>query len=218
MKITKLTQQQKNTNRINVFVDGKYRLSLDISQLTNLGIKIGSEYSESQLLGLENEAEFSKLYFRALEYCLMRTHSAKEVRDYLWRKTRPTRYRSKKTGQILEKPGVSEEIAKRVYDKLEFKNYINDEQFAGFWIENRNQKKGMSRRKIEMELMSKGVDRTIIEEYIGKSLRDDSTELLKIISKKRNKYPDDKKLMQYLVRQGFSYDDVAIALKPDNNN
>lgn len=218
MKITKLTQQQKNTNRINVFVDGKYRLSLDISQLTNLGIKIGSEYSESQLLGLENEAEFSKLYFRALEYCLMRPHSAKEVRDYLWRKTRPTRYRSKKTGQILEKPGVSEEIAKRVYDKLEFKNYINDEQFAGFWIENRNQKKGMSRRKIEMELMSKGVDRTIIEEYIGKSLRDDSTELLKIISKKRNKYPDDKKLMQYLVRQGFSYDDVAIALKPDNNN
>ncbi len=218
MKITKLTQQQKNTNRINVFVDGKYRLSLDISQLTNLGIKIGSEYSESQLLRLENEAEFSKLYFRALEYCLMRPHSAKEVRDYLWRKTRPTRYRSKKTGQILEKPGVSEEIAKRVYDKLEFKNYINDEQFAGFWIENRNQKKGMSRRKIEMELMSKGVDRTIIEEYIGKSLRDDSTELLKIISKKRNKYPDDKKLMQYLVRQGFSYDDVAIALKPDNNN
>jgi regulatory protein len=34
----------------------------------------------------------------------------------------------------------------------------------------------------------------------------------KIIAKKRSRYPDDKKLMQYLARQGFSYDDIKKAL------
>ncbi|OYW42535.1 hypothetical protein B7Z28_01460, partial [Candidatus Saccharibacteria bacterium 32-45-3] len=46
--------------------------------------------------------------------------------------------------------------------------------------------------------------------------REDSGELAKIIAKKQPRYPDRQKLMQYLVRQGFSYDDVARAL--DDNS
>ena len=90
MKITGLSAQQTNPNRINVFVDDKYRFSLEISQIASLGVRVGDEYSESELEQLEQESQFGKLYARALEYCLMRPHSAKEVRDYLWRKTQTT--------------------------------------------------------------------------------------------------------------------------------
>lgn len=212
MRITNLSVQQHNSNRVNVFVDGKYTFSLDVLQVVSLGVKVGREYDEQELMKLEQESQFSKLYSRALEYCLMRPHSAKEIKDYLWRKTRATRYRSKKTGEMKERPGVSQLLADRVYDRLLEKAYIDDEAFARYWVENRNQTKGMSRRKLEAELRAKGVTNNIIEHNLRDSSRNDNDEIQKIITKKRRRYPDDQKLMQYLVRQGFSFDDVKAAL------
>ncbi len=110
MKITGITAQQKDRDRVNVMVDGKYRFSLDILQVADLGIRMGKEYTDEELLELETESQFGKLYTRALEYSLMRPHSIREVRDYLYRKTRDS---LTKTGQIkkrcngtVNKPGV----------------------------------------------------------------------------------------------------------------
>ena len=215
MKITNLSTQQRDPNRINVFVDDKYRFSLDVSQVVSLGVKIGREYDEQELAELEQESQFGKLYGRALEYCLMRPHSAREVRDYLWRKTRATRHRSKKTGELKERPGVSQALVDRVYERLVEKAYIDDEKFTRYWVENRNQTKGMSRRKLEAELRAKGVANDIIERNLRDSLRNDTDELQKIIAKKRRRYPDEQKFMQYLARQGFSFDDIKTALRED---
>jgi len=215
MKITALTSQQKDPNRINVMVDGTYRFSLDISQVVSLGVKVGQEYSEKELTEIEGESQFGKLYARALEYCLMRPHSAREVRDYLWRKTRATKYKSRQTGEIKEREGYATELVERVFDKLVDKSYVDDESFARFWVENRNQTKGASRRKLEAELRAKGVSQEIIAQQLSESERTDDSELQKVIAKKRNKYQDEQKLMQYLARQGFSYDDIKQALSGD---
>ncbi|HSW91455.1 MAG TPA: RecX family transcriptional regulator [Candidatus Saccharimonadales bacterium] len=211
MKITGISAQQKDKNRINIMVDGKYRFSLDIFQYADLGIKVGQEYTDEELTVLETESQFGKAYTRALEYCLMRPHSSKEMRDYLYRKTRDTRT---KTGGV--KKGLPVEITHRVFDRLVEKNYINDEKFASYWIENRNMQKGVSRRKLQAELRSKGVDSSIIDRLLSESLRTDEDELQKIIAKKRARYPDDQKLMQYLTRQGFSYDDIKQALSVED--
>ena len=217
MKITNLSTQQRDPNRINVFVDDKYRFSLDVSQVVSLGVKIGREYDEQELAELEQESQFGKLYGRALEYCLMRPHSAREVRDYLWRKTRATRHRSKKTGELKERPGVSQVLVDRVYERLVEKAYIDDEKFTRYWVENRNQTKGMSQRKLEAELRAKGVANDIIERNLRDSLRNDTDELQKIIAKKRRRYPDEQKFMQYLACQGFSFDDIKTALREDGD-
>jgi regulatory protein len=211
MKITGISAQQKDKNRINIMVDGKYRFSLDIFQYADFGIKVGQEYTDDELIVLETESQFGKAYTRALEYCLMRPHSSKEMRDYLYRKTRDTRT---KTGGI--KKGLPVEITHRVFDRLVEKNYINDEAFASYWIENRNMQKGASRRKLQAELRSKGVDSSIIDRLLSESSRTDEDELQKIIAKKRARYPDDQKLMQYLARQGFSYDDIKQALSVED--
>lgn len=211
MKITDISLQAKNNDRVNVSIDGQYRFSLDIFQVGELGLKVGKEYSENELVEIETESQFGKLYSRALEYTMLRPHSAKEVRDYLWRKTRTTKYKSKQ-GDIKERAGVSQEIADRVHSRLVEKGYINDEKFARYWVENRNQTKGVSRRKLISELRSKGVQQEIIEKYLAESERNDRDELQKVIMKKRSKYPDEQKLMQYLARQGYSYDDIKAAL------
>jgi regulatory protein len=208
MKITAISVQARDKDRVNVAVDGKYRLSLDILQLGDLGIKIGNEYTEDEMMALEEESQFGKLYGRAFEYALMRPRSQREVKDYLYRKTRDTRT---KLGAV--KKGVSVQLTERVLERLVQKGYIDDEKFAAFWIENRNQRKGTSMRKLSAELSAKGVDRTIIERLLQETDREDTNELQKIIAKKRSRYDDEQKFMAYLARQGFSYDDIKEALR-----
>lgn len=211
MKITGITAQQKDKNRVNVMVDGKYRFSLDIFQVADLGIRVGKEYTDEELTELETESLFGKAYARALEYCLMRPHSAKEVRDYLYRKTRDTRT---KKGEV--KKGLPVEITMRVYDRLMEKGYIDDEKFTRYWVENRSVTKGASRRKLMNELRAKGVEPSLIERHLAQSSRSDEEELQKIIAKKRSRYPDEQKLMQYLARQGFGYDDIRRAISNED--
>ncbi|HET8690194.1 MAG TPA: RecX family transcriptional regulator [Candidatus Saccharimonadales bacterium] len=212
MKITAITAQVANRDRVNVSIDGKYKLSLDILQVTELGVKVGRELDEAELAELEQESQFGKLYTRALEYCMMRPHSVKEVRDYLYRKTLARRYKSKKTGEIKDQAGVSQSIANRVLDRLVEKGYLNDEDFTRYWLENRSLTKGASRRKLVAELRTKGVDGAIINQQLATSDRQDSQEIQKIIAKKARRYTDQQKLVAYLARQGFSYEDIQRAL------
>ena len=53
------------------------------------------------------------------------------------------------------------------------------------------------------ELIKKGVEANVIEEVLD--VRDDEAEIKKMIERKRARYDDDK-LVQYLCRQGFSYE------------
>lgn len=207
MKITSISIQVKNPNRVNVNVDGKYRFSLDISQVGDLGLKVGREFSEQELTELETESKFGKLYARALDYVMMRPHSGREVKDYLYRKTLSTR---DKKGEKRE--GYSPALTERVYNRLLEKGYINDDKFARWWVENRNVTKGSSMRRLTAELRAKGVASEVIELVVNEVGRSDEDELAKVILKKRARYPDDQKFMQYLARQGFNYDDIKTAL------
>ena len=211
MKITDISLQARNNNRVNVSIDGVYSFSLDIAQVTDLNLKVGCELSDGELEELQEESQFGKLYMRALEYCLRRPHSVKEVRDYLWRKTQPV-LRKRQTG--MNNPVVySERVASRVLRKLQQKAYVDDEAFARWWVENRQLSKGVSRRKLTAELRSKGVHADIIAQTLEKTDRTDEQELRKVIAKKHRRYAGDRqKFVQYLVRQGFSYDGVVSTL------
>lgn len=208
MKITKLSTQARDKNRVNVFVDGKYRFSLDVLQVGDLGLKTNVDYTEQEIAKFEEEGQFGKVYTRALEYALTRPRSQREMRDYLYRKTRDTR-----TQKGAVKKGVPPQLTERVFERLVAKGYLNDEAFARFWVENRQVRKGISRRKLEAELQAKGVERSIIEQVVGTSERSDAAELEKIIAKKARLYSDPQKLMAYLARQGFRYDDITAALE-----
>lgn len=208
MKITSISVQARNKSRVNVSVDGRYRFSLEIQQVAELGLRIGAEFSDEELIALEEESKFGKVYVRALEYCMVRPRSRRELGDYLYRKTRSKRG---KDGQVL--PGITPELAERVRSRLDAKGYLDDERFARFWVENRNVRKGSSMRKLQSELSAKGVESSIIQAVIGESERSDSEEIDKIIVKKAKRYDDRNKLIAYLARQGFSYDEITSGLR-----
>lgn len=212
MKITAISLQAKNKNRVNVSVDGAYRFSLDVFQVGELGIKIGQEYSEDELVALEQESQFGKLYARAIDYCLARPHSEKEVQDYLYKKTLPRMVKNRRTGELTQRPGVASEVTVRVRERLLEKGYIDDERFTRWWIENRKLRTGASRRTLTAELRQKGIAASLIEAVLAESSRSDEDELAKVIAKKQARYPDQKKFIAYLLRQGFSYDAICAQL------
>ena len=216
LTITDLKQGVKNPNRVNVFVNSKYAFSLDVAQVVELGVKVGLEISEAKLAELKKASEFGKLYQRTLEWVLMRPRSRKEVRDYLLRRkikksssdalALARRYgeRGAPFAPVVAK-GSSEDLfdfSEEIISRLVLKGYVDDRKFAEYYVENRFVKKGVSQKRLKMELMKKGIDKDIIEEVILG--RNDEEEIDKIIAKKRDRY-DDEKLISYLCRQGFSY-------------
>lgn len=228
LKITDIRPAVKHDNRVNVFVNEKYAFSLDIVQVVELKIKVGQEITAEKLTEYKNASEFGKAYQRALEWVLVRPRSVQEIKDYLRRRERTNELKSLRAewrraneadvdgaadntgGQsgrrrasrsAQEKPDFSEEIVGR----LAKKGYVDDRKFAEFYVENRLVKKGVSARRLEMELIKKGISREIVTEVLGGAERSDEAEIKKIIARKRAKYTDDK-LVQYLCRQGFSYE------------
>lgn len=213
--ITNLKQGIRNPNRVNVFINSKYAFSLDVSQVVDLKLKVGSEISEEELAEYKKASEFGKLYQRTLEWVLVRPRSEREVRDYITRKLRmsisetlgPARRYGRTGAQSLlvsrESSSIDiSELSNDIISRFVSKGYIDDAKFAQYYVENRFVKKGISRKRLELELIKKGISREIIDEVLD--MRNDEEEILKIIAKKRAKY-DDEKLIAYLCRQGFSY-------------
>ena len=188
MEVTDLRQGVKNPNRVNVFIDGKFAFSLDMTQIVDYRLKVGQMLTEEELMECKRASEFGKLYQRALEWVLMRPRSERELNDYLYKK-------------IYEKK-LDKNYIKTIFERLKEKGYVDDRKFAKYWVENRFVKKGISQKRLRMELIKKGVAKEIIEEVLDG--RNDEEEIDKIITKKRTKY-DDEKLINYLCRQGFSY-------------
>ena len=211
-RVTDIKEAVRDHNRVNVYIDDKYYCSLDISQVVDLGIKIGRKLNSEQLEDIKRASEFGKFYARALEYVLMRPHSIKEIRDYLKRKTlsKKIRVKNRKTGEYQTKvqEGCDPSLVPLVLKRLEERGYLDDYRFAELWVENRSIKKGISPKKLRNELARKGIGQSIIEEVLQKSSRDERDELRKVITRKANRYADRQKLIQYLVRQGFNYSDV----------
>lgn len=215
MEVTKLSSQIKNPDRINIFLNNKYEFSLDISQVIDLAVKPGNIYSDEEVVVLRREGEFSKYYTKAMVYSLARPRSTREISDYLYRQTRTKTYLVK--GERRERIGMAPELSQRIVNKLIEKKYLNDENFARYWVENRNLKKGISERTLKQELLKKGVSQEIVNTVIENSERNDEEELKKVIAKRRHRYESDDKFIKYLMSKGYQYYQIQEVLSADND-
>jgi regulatory protein len=196
MKITAIKQQVKRQDRYSIYGDGKYLFSFSEAELLSSGIKVGLELDEPSLNELRDKAVLDKAYDRALNLISHRMRSEWEIRDYLRRKE------------------YEASVHDRVVQKLIDRGYINDEDFAKRWVENRRLLKATSKRRLAQELKQKRVADDIIQSVLAADETDEIAVLRELIERKRKqtKYQDDLKLMQFLARQGFDYDKIKTAL------
>lgn len=143
LTITQITSGVRDPNRVNVFINGRYTLSLDIRQVVDLHIKVGRKLSQDELQELHKASEFGKLYKRALEWALSRPHSIWETREYLRRRQlhRIQNNRKRLQDELKPLPEIQDETISLVLDRLIEKGYVNDRTFAKYYVENRFVKK-----------------------------------------------------------------------------
>lgn len=223
MKVTKITKQVKNADRYSVYIDEKYSFSLSEYQLAGARLYIGKEFSPAELEEFIQESLFGKAYERALNYVMIRPRSRYEILEYLKRTflfPKPKSYTDKDGQRHFKKAEVDvakvKNMIERVMARLEEKGYINDSTFAKAWIHSRQLHKKSSKRKLEQELRQKGITAEIIATELQKEDMTDIDSLKSVIEKKRRltKYQDNIKITEYLLRQGFNYDDIKSQLKP----
>jgi regulatory protein len=226
MKVTKIQQQQKRPDRYSIYIDDKYQFSLNDFQLATSGLRLGKELGLQEVENFRDESTFGKAYERALNYVMIRPRSTQEIHNYLKRSflyPKPKMFTDKMGERRIIKKEVdkakTEQLIERVMDRLNEKGYINDESFTKAWVHSRQLTKHFSKRKLEQELRVKGIPSEIIATTLQNENITDKENLAELVSKKRSltKYQDDTKLMQYLARQGFNYDDIKDVLNNGHN-
>lgn len=196
MNITAVKQQERLKGRYSVYIDGKYAFSLSADTLLSTKLTVGQELDAAALKAYKRLSQDDKAYSLALAYVARRMRSEGELRDYFRRK------------------GYDAPLSEQLLQKLTELGLVDDAKFSDAWVRNRRLLRGTSTRRLRQELRAKHVADDTIRQSLATDEVDDQAVLRELVAKKRRqtRYRDDQKLMQYLARQGFGYDDIRQAL------
>ncbi len=154
---------------------------------------------------METASIFDRYYNLSLRYLSYRPRSKKEVLDYLKKKQKKA-------------PGLTDEIISQIMSKLVEYKFIDDAAFVQFWVEQRTRYKNKPVRVIEYELKQKGISKNLIEVSLSENKKEvDLESAKKLANKKMDFYRGldpvkrREKVMNYLLRKGFSYDTIKKA-------
>ena len=198
--ITAIKQQERDKERVNVFVDGDFAFALTAEMAYLEGLKIGEAITPERIAELQAKDEQSKAINSALLLLASRPRSVNELRVRLKQKGFP-------------EPAIDAAIA-----RVEGWNYVDDEAFARFWVENRGANRPRGRRLLEQELRQKGVDREIAHHAIEDAGLDERADAVQLARAKLRSYANldpetaRRRLSGFLARKGYGYDVIKPAL------
>lgn len=187
--ITALRVQKRNTERVNVYLDGEFAFGLPVIVAARL--RVGQELSEEDVLALRAVDEAERAYERALDFLSYRPRSEHEVR------------------RALHKYHTPEPIVDEVIERLKRAGLVDDTAFVQYWIENRAQFRPRGLRALRQELRAKGVPEAEIAEGLagvneeGLARKATETALRRFAHLPLPEFR--RKLEEYLVRRGFSF-------------
>lgn len=113
----------------------------------------------------------------------------------------------------LKQKGFPEITVEATIEKLKELKFLNDEEFAKWWIEQRQNSRGRGKMVIKQELSQKGIDRSLIDATFEDS-QDDYKTAKTVFEKYQHRfegldYKDFyRKAGSFLQRRGFSFDVV----------
>ena len=189
--ITALTIQQKNKDRVNVYLDGRFAFGLAAIEAARL--RRGQTLSDDEIAALQNRDEAQKAHESALRYLDYRPRSVDEIRRHLKGKD------------------VAPEVTDEVVERLTSVGLLDDRAFARYWLENRSDFSPRGERALRLELRQKGVPGDIIAEVLSEGHNEDEAAYRAAMAQVRKVRTTDpvefrRKMEAHLARRGFSYD------------
>ncbi|MEG1582218.1 MAG: RecX family transcriptional regulator [Clostridia bacterium] len=183
--ITSLTAQ-KNKRRVNVFIDNRFALGLEVETVYKESIKVGMEISETELENLQRESDYASAYERAITLASKKLYAEKELLN-----------------KLIEK-GYAFALSKDIVTKLKEYNFLSDDNY----VEVFSRAKSLdSSRMIEKKLYEKGVAQIVIDKVKKENEKLDESKAKRVAEKymknKENTFENRQKLFRYLCGKGY---------------
>ncbi|HYH82176.1 MAG TPA: regulatory protein RecX [Longimicrobium sp.] len=194
MKITAIKPQQLRADRVNVHVDGEFRLALAAELVLSEHLHVGDEVDEARLAALESAGGAWKARDAALSLLSYRARSATELKRRLKRK------------------GFEDDTAESTVARMGELRMVDDAAFAESFVRDRVRLRPHGKRRLAQELRAKGVDEATARAAIdGVMEREDASEadLARAAAARWRPRPGEepdrarRRLHAFLARRGF---------------
>lgn len=197
----KITAKSGRKDKIHIYIDGEYLLTVDEIFWFSCGLVSGDEINEEELTAFEEAAGSRRAFNSALNSLDYRDHSEKEIRAKLLRKH--------------DADYVDEAVEKLIELDL-----VNDERYAENYARELFERKKFGKMRIKSELRAKGISADIanaaVEELFEEEEPDNVQRIVDIIGKRYyNRMNDEvgqKKVFSALQRMGYSFSDIREAM------
>lgn len=197
--VTALRFQKHAADRVNVYLDERFALGLPAVEAAKL--RVGQYLSDADVARLRAVDAEQQAYDRAVRLLGYRPRSQVEIRQRL--------------AAAEVEPAMIEAVVQRLADE----GYLNDEDFARFWVENRERFRPRSPQALRQELRRKGV----ADDAISAAVADldpvaSACEAGRPRARRLAALPDRdpvtfrRQLAEFLLRRGFDHDAVRAAV------
>ena len=198
-KITRIAQQKKKKNRVNIYIDGEFYSGLYKDTVIKFHLYENKEITPSEIDRIKEFEDFASAKEKAINYISYRERSKKEIEDYLKNKQ------------------IEEVIIQKVLSDLEKADLVDNQKFASAWVKDRNKNNPKGNFALKMELKEKGINDSEIEKVLQSV--NEKENALKVFEKAVRKYGKKKhakeKVSQYLQRRGFHIQTILEILREE---
>lgn len=168
---------------------------------------------EARLLSLEEGKSISEEGYQQILHEIIGKRAIKRAMHILERQER-TEYQLRE--KLLQSAYPNEAVEEAV-DYVKSYHYIDDERYARTFI--RYHQKDRSRRRLETDLIKRGVSKDTIKICMDEEFEADETEQIRILLEKKQyeketaTQKERAKMYQFLARRGFRHSDIMSVLR-----
>lgn len=186
---------------MSVFIDGDFAMGLAREVADTANLHIGQEITTADLANLLASEQLARATSAALNYLAWRPRSEGEIR------------------QRLRRSDTSGDVIDQVIEKLRDWRYIDDEDFARRWIENRAAHRPRGARVLTQELRAKGIDPELASTTVDEADIDEAADALALARKRAGQLSDlepearERRLTGFLARRGYGFDIIRSVLE-----
>lgn len=195
--ITRLVRQQRDAERVSVFLDGRFAFGLVLDLALKAGLKKGQHLGVEEQERLLGEEERLRARQAALDYLAYQARTETEVR------------------RKLEGKGFDADVAEEAVARMRELGYLDDTAYARAYARGRLTGRGYGPRRIHADLRRRGVAHATIEAVLEEVVEDDVLRETALregrkrwqrLQREDDPYKRRKKLADFLARRGYDYD------------
>lgn len=200
-RVSRIAPQRRDPDRVNVYLDDVFAFGLDASIVLESGLHAGQQLSEAETLELRDGDEIRRATSAAVQFLGYRARSEREICDRLRRR------------------GFADAAIEATLTRLRDWHYVDDQDFAGRWVDNRLQHRPRSTRLLTQELLQHGIDRDTAQQVVTDAEVDEQADAITLARERAERLRTldpavrDRRIAALLGRRGYGWDVIRTALR-----